>query len=246
MNKPPASNNRKKLVNNLTVADAKHLLQNEGGPLDLPTVIFQLISSFVVAGFTARAIWKGNATVWHLALPSVAEYLGVLVALPLIYPFARLDAIWVEVRKSLLWLGAMAVLIAAGTYLQSLKLGASWQAQFTSNAQIVWHWIYDANMHWPMALAAVSMLASLPQRVANLKQFGPPFVAVGLGCAMRLILLIFGLFLLPMVLSGDITRAAWILWALLLLSEVLALWMHWDVQTRLKKEGALDDERVVG
>jgi hypothetical protein len=52
---------------------------------------------------------------------------------------------------------------------------------------------------------------------------------------MRVGILFLGFFLLPLVVSGTKVTNAWILWGLLLLAEVLTLWMHWDIQSRLEK-----------
>jgi hypothetical protein len=60
-------------------------------------------------------------------------------------------------------------------------------------------------------------------------------VAVGLGCGMRVGIFFLGFFLVPFVVSGTKVTNAWILWGLLLLAEVLTLWMHWDIQKRLKQ-----------
>jgi hypothetical protein len=54
---------------------------------------------------------------------------------------------------------------------------------------------------------------------------------------MRVGVLFLGAAALPWALSNP-RNAAWFLWTLILASEALALWMHWDVQTRLKKHDA--------
>jgi hypothetical protein len=64
----------KLLVNDLTIGDARHLLATEGGPLDASQLVVRGISIAVVAVACAYAIWAGHATVWHLALPMVGEY----------------------------------------------------------------------------------------------------------------------------------------------------------------------------
>ena len=38
---------------------------------------------------------------------------------------------------------------------------------------------------------------------------------------------------------SDATKMAWYLWTIILLAELLALWMHWDIQRRLAKYDAL-------
>jgi hypothetical protein len=223
------------LVKDLTVADARHLLKNEGGPLDPVSVAYRLTSILVVAGFTGWALWRGTATVWHLALPSVAEYLALLLVLPVVYLLPGMKELRKDAVLSVIWIVGMVVAAAVATRIRSLQAGTPWQAQIISDASLIRQWIAEAHMHWPMAAAAGGVLLELPHRIANLKRYGPPFYAVGLGCGMRLVVLLLGFFLLPVLMSGSLARAAWILWALLLASEVLAIWMHWDIQHRLRR-----------
>src|SRR5262245_52105098 len=77
------------LINKLTVEDARHILATEGGGFTVGALALQLLLVAIVAAFTARAIWIGNATVWHLALPMLAQYFALLVAVPFIQVFIR-------------------------------------------------------------------------------------------------------------------------------------------------------------
>lgn len=231
----PAADGDALLVKDLTVADARHLLKNEGGPLAPASLAYQLTSILVVSGFTAWALWRGTATVWHLALPSVAEYLALLLVLPLVYLLLGMKELRKDAVLSAIWIVGMLVVAAVATLVRSVRAGVPWQTQVIGDTHLLWQWIAEAHMHWPMAAAAGSVLLELPHRIGNLKRYGPPFYAVGLGCGMRIAVLILGFFLLPVVMSGSLARAAWILWGLLLLSELLAIWMHWDIQTRLRR-----------
>jgi hypothetical protein len=49
---------------------------------------------------------------------------------------------------------------------------------------------------------------------------------------MRFVMLIFGVFVLPWFIE---TGMAWFLWWLILIAEVLTLWMHVDIQHKLRK-----------
>jgi hypothetical protein len=91
-------------------------------------------------------------------------------------------------------------------------------------------------MHWPILIAFVCELVAVPGRVRNLYVYGPPFSGVSLGCAMRLVVLIFGFFLLPFIL-GSSTDMAWVLWWMILIAELLTLWMLADIQSSLGKLG---------
>ncbi len=87
-------------------------------------------------------------------------------------------------------------------------------------------------MQWPILIAFVCELAAIPGGVRNLYKYGPPFSGVSLGCAMRFVVLMFGCALLPWIIQSS-PNVAWLLWGMILLAEVLALWMHYDIQTKL-------------
>jgi hypothetical protein len=225
------------LVNKLSVEDARHLLKGEGGELTGTELVLQLASTAVVSILTARAIIVGNATVWHLALPMVAQYVALIVALPFIQLIVRHPAITKDAIGALrLWIG-IAVIIGGTVAVRAYEAHTPWQEQLRRDATRVWRWIADAQMHWPVALAFLGMVLSLPGRVRNLFEHGPPFVAVSLGCGMRLAVLFLGAAAIPWALSNP-RNAAWFLWALILVSEALALWMHWDIQNRLREYNA--------
>jgi hypothetical protein len=239
--KPPKSS--RMLVNKLSVDDARHLLQNEGGELTAAEIVLQLLAAVAVSALTARAIWVGNATVWHLAMPMVAQYFAMIAALPLFYVVVRHPGLLKDAVGSFtLWFG-FAAAVAIAVALRSQQHGTPWRDQLHADAAGAWRWITDAEMQWPILLAALGMLATLPARVRNLVRYGPPFVGVGLGCAMRFVVLLFGCFLIPWAI-GSSTRMAWFLWAIIFAAEVLALWMHWDIQTRLRKIDGPADPRA--
>jgi hypothetical protein len=221
------------LVNKLSVEDARHLLKGEGGELTATELALQLASTAVVSGFTARAIVVGNATVWHLALPMFAQYLALIIALPFIQAVVRHPAITKDAIGSLrLWIGIAAV-VGVTVAVRANDAQTAWTEQLRSDGTRIWRWIADAEMHWPVALAFLGMLVSLPGRVRSLFEHGPPFVAVSLGCGMRLGVLVLGAVALPWVLSNP-RSAVWFLWGLIVVSDLLALWMHWDIQQRLR------------
>lgn len=222
------------LVNNLSVADARHLLLNEGGELTATDVVMQLSGTALVAALTARALLTGNATVWHLALPMVAQYLAVLAALPPVYLAVRHPGLRKDAVGSLrLWL-ALLIAGAVAITIRGHAAGRPWQEQLAYDSSMIWQWIADAEMQWPMLAAAVSILLELPGRVKGLFEHGPPFMGVGLGCAMRLAVLVLGCAALPWA-FGATTRMAWGLWAVIVISDVLALLMHLDIQYKLRK-----------
>lgn len=222
------------LVNKLTITDARHLLRLEGGELSWTQVGVQAVMILLVAGMTARAILVGGATAWHLALPMVGEYLALLVTIPLMALFWHHSELRSGAWKSLTSLIVFAGVAAVVLWVRAKGSEASWQDQTATDATRLWQWIVDAQMHWPIVVAAAGMALAMPGRVRNLFVHGPPFVSVNLGCAMRVLLLFVALMLLPFVLENAL-RMVWILWTILVLADVLALWMHWDIQRRLKK-----------
>lgn len=229
------------LVNNLSVADARHLLQTEGGELDASQIVVQVIQITAVAGACAYAIWVGEATAWHLALPMVGEYLILLAIMPVLYMILRHEAMRKDTIGTLRLWAFFAVIIGGSIAYQSYRTGNPWLEQFQLDIQQTWAWITDHHMHWAILFAMAGVLLGLPGRIRNLYEYGPPFVAVGFGCGMRIAVFFLGCFLLPFVVSGTQVRNAWILWALLLIAEILALGMHLDIQRRLKK---LDRESI--
>lgn len=98
------------LVNQLTVGSAVHLVKTEGGALSTGRIGFRALVVLLVAGFTARAIVLGHATVWHLFLPMVAEYLVLLLALPVVNLLLHDPGLRRDARRALLWLLVLAVI----------------------------------------------------------------------------------------------------------------------------------------
>lgn len=234
---PPAKkaiDPNRKLVGNMTVADARHTLALEGGSLTLAQLIFELISVAVVAAFTARAIVVGDATAWHLLLPMVAQYLVLLLVLPPLYLVLQHPGLRKDAVGSLRLCIGILIVFGIAMFVRTRQTGLEWRAQLNHDAAVAWKWITDAEIHWPMALASLSILAALPSRVHNLYKYGPPFSGVSLGCGMRLVVLLLGAFTLPWALEHR-DRMAWTLWTLFLIAEVLTFWMIWDIQANLKK-----------
>lgn len=225
----------KLLVNDLTVGDARHLLAIEGGPLDASQLVVRGISIVVVAAACTYAIWAGHATVWHLALPMVGEYLVLLLTMPLIYLVWRHPAMRKDVVGAVRLLAILLVAGAIALAVQAHRAERAWMDQLSLDVDVAWSWIRDHKIHWAILAAMAGILLELPGRLANLRKYGPPFSAVGLGCGMRIAVLALACFLLPFVMAGTATRNAWILLGLLVLAEVLTLLMHLDIQRRLGK-----------
>ncbi|HMP03447.1 MAG TPA: hypothetical protein PKD86_16725 [Gemmatales bacterium] len=221
------------LVNKLTVADARHMLRAEG-VLTRTELAIHLLVTVSVAALMARAIVAGEATAWHLLLPMLAQYFGLMAALPPLYWFDPHPGL----RKDAMDAVRLWVLVAVGlpiTFAVRAHLaGVSWFTQADHDCRLAWDWVVSAEMHWPMLAAFAGMAAGMPSRVRHLHEYGPPFVGVGIGCGMRLFALFVGLCLLPFVMNAP-WQLAWSLWGLFVVADVAALVMHWDVQERLRK-----------
>jgi hypothetical protein len=238
---PPANkipDSQRKLIGNLTVADARHTLLLEGGGLTRGQLVFELLSVAIVAGFTARAIVVGNATAWHLVMPMVAQYFALIFALPPLYlllqhPDLRKDALG-SLRLTIGFAIALAITIGVRAH----QAGVAWQQQLNTDTSVAWKWITNAEMQWPIAIAVLGILAALPGRVHNLYKHGPPFSGVSLGCGMRFVVLMLGALALPWAFEDAPNRMAWTLWTMFLIAEALTFWMLWDIQTNLKRVDA--------
>jgi hypothetical protein len=241
-----ATSNDRKLVNNLTVADARHIVNCEGGELTVGEVATELVVTAVVSATLARAIWVGNATAWHLFLPMVAQYFALILILPMVYLIIRHPDLRKDSIGALRLIGGVILVAAIVVAIESYRTHTPWQQLLNDYAARAWRWIVDAEMHWPILLAVAAILWAIPRRVRNLYEHGPPFYGVNLGCAMRFVVPLLGCFLLPFIASGGIP-IVWVLWAIILLAEILALWMHWDLQSRLRKlDGQeLEDDRIL-
>jgi hypothetical protein len=224
------------LVNQLTVGSAVHLVKTEGGSLSVAGIAMRACGVFLVAAFTARAIVVGDATVWHLFLPIAAEWLVLVLALPILRLFVDDEGLRADARRAFGWI----VVLTAGGALwigsRSFDEGSAWTAQALVELERLRDWIVGRKMLWPIVAAAAAMALSLPGRVASFRRHGPPFLAVGVGCAMRIVVALFGCFLLPIVVQSP-GRITWAIWGVLLVSELTALAMHWDLQRRLARRG---------
>lgn len=229
----------RRLVNKLTVGDARRLLRHEGGPWSGWTMAWRAGLALALIGLTARAIGFGEATIWHLMLPLMAQLVALNACLPLMIVGMRASGLrreaWACWRNVVIGLAAAAVAI----FVRSRLLDASWTDQAGTDLRGLWAWIVDHEMQWPTLLALAGMAASLPARVRQYQQMGPPFVSVSFGCAAQAVVMTLGLFALPL-LWGHPTGMTWALWSALSLADLLALYGLWDVQRRLRQLDARD------
>lgn len=233
-------------MNNLTVADARHIIKCEGGELTAGDMAIEVTTSVIVAAALARAIWVGDATSWHLFLPMLAQYFALILVLPVIYLFIRHPGLRKDSIGALRLVLFLLLASAIALGVQSYRTEISWQTLLGDYFAEAYRWVVDAQVHWPILLAVAAILWQIPRRIRNLYLHGPPFSGVSLGCAMRCVVPLFGCFLLPFIAAGKIP-VVWILWVTIVAADILALWMHWDLQNRLRKldRQQLDDDRVL-
>jgi hypothetical protein len=232
------------LLNDLTVEDARTILRNEGG-LTPAQLAYELVSVAAVSAMTARAIWSGGATAWHLALPMLAQYLALLVTMPLFYFVLRHPGLRKDALGGIRLLVVLVLVAIVAELVRSRQNSLSLDEQTLADLRAAKRWIVDAKMTWPIVLSIVAVLQGLRHRVRNLVEHGGAFYGVSLGCAMRVVVLILGCFLLPFAMSSGV-RMTWTIWGMILAAELLALGMIWDVQHRLKKvDAAGGNERIL-
>jgi hypothetical protein len=247
-NSQPLPGSGDKLVNDLTIGDARHILRAEGGPLTPGLLVSRLVNIVIIQGAVAWAIFAGGATVWHLLLPMVAQYFGILVSAILCYFWWRPKDLWKDVRGAFVLFGILAVVFAVTTLVRCVQGHTEWVTQATLDARAMFDWVIDHKMQWPMLAGFILSMIETRRRVLDLIEHGPPFIGTSLGCAMRVVVVVLGCFLIPFVAanwSGGAWDhwAVWIVWAIVVIAEFLGLWMHWDVQVRLKKlDGDTDEE----
>jgi len=231
------------LVNKLSVADARRLLKLEGVELDGRSFVRELAFTAIFAATSAYAVATGGATVWHLFMPLVASWFGLVTAIPIVYLFCRHPAIKVEAFKALGNLALLGAIIAGVVFFRMTKTNLTFSGQFVDDARVAWRWVTESGIHWAMLAAYFNIVSSMPARVHNLMEFGPPFAAVGIGCATQLLVLFTGVIVVPLFI-GQSVALVWWLWGTLLFAKLLALYLHWDVGKRLRNYDAARAKKV--
>ena len=186
------------LVNKLSVREATHFVRKEGGSLTTTQIVFRVITVTAVAIFTARAIVVGDATAWHLSLPTLGEYLVLLLSLPVVNVIIRDPALKKDAAQSLRVIFGLVVIGSLWIASRSFDSDIPFPQQAKLEFSRLIGWITSHEMHWPILGAMVAMAAGIPARVTAFHRLsppftafhrhGPPFVAVGMGCAMRLVI----------------------------------------------------------
>lgn len=230
------------------------MLMSEGGQISLRELITQLIWILAINGALAWAILKGHATVWHLVLPMVGEFVAYLVALPLLQMIYRnahfKKESWQAVRTLLILSLALIGTLVGRAYHFQQPLGV----HIANDCRACFEWIVGAHIQWAILIAAFHAIRNVVRSVRFLVAQGPPFMGPGVGCAMRFVVGFLAVVLVPtvgLVLVGALKdfginwqpnvwlSPVWVIFGLLVISELTTLWFLWDTQSKLKEEGKL-------
>lgn len=211
------------------------ILRGEGGERTTGEFAVAVLMALGTSGLVAWAIRAGDATVWHLALPLAAQFLTWVLLFPLVYGVLRHPDLRKEAVSSLrMWVILPLVVLVIVTVRHFTIGGQTWLNQLRGDINWFWRWVIDSKMHWPILLAIVSMSSILASSIRNLYRHGPPFDGAPLGCAVKAVIGILALFVVPFILTAPI-QAVWVVWGILLIAELLSVAAHWDIQRRLKR-----------
>lgn len=240
MKKPKKSPAGPMLVNRLSVKDARHLLKHEGGEATPLEYALQAGLIVITAWLSARAILREGATVWDLLLPGFAQFLALLIFIPLLQAWYRLRGMKREVIKCLGNLVFWGVVAAVAVAIRAGKQQIGWTDQLSRDTAWLMASTRERGMLWPMISASLGLVSSLPARFRALRDHGPPFVAISFGCAARALILFGGFFVFPLLVDHP-ERAPWFLWAAMLVADLVALHAIRDIRRRIRK---LDEEKT--
>lgn len=237
----------------LTASEAQHILKAEGGEISARELIIQAVWILLISAALAWAIIKGNATAWHLGLPMIGEYLVCLLLIPILSLFYRHPELKKETMKCIILL---LILIVIGLYAIAVDARSKsndfvthfnlWMAKVTD-------FVIGKEVHWAILIAAFHSARGLWRNVIFLVKNGPPFLGPGMGCGMRVAVLVLALIIVPAFAmfglgilhdvgvrwkpSADWIKPVWLIWGLYVVAELMTLWFLWDIQSKLKAEG---------
>lgn len=242
---------------NITAREARIMLSAEGGELTWREMTIEVLWAVAMSASLAWAIAVGKATLWHLLLPMAGEMIAYLAALPflsLLYRHPEIRKAALPCLRTLLILCAAAVVAVV---VRARQAGTPFVAQWNGDTALVWNWIFSTQMHWPILIASLHMIRTATRSARLLVKLGPPFLGPGMGCGMRIAVLVLAAVIVPafgMVLLGvaqDVAGSwikpvkeisatvalAWALWGCLLATDILMVWFRWDLQSKLRQRG---------
>lgn len=238
----------------ITVREARILLSSGGGKLTGWELVMEGLWAIALSATLAWAIAVGKATVWHLLIPMLCELVAYLACIPVLSLFFRHPELRKVSWQCLRSLAVNASVAVIAVVVRSRLAGVSFTEQWNADTAILWSWIFGSQMHWPMLVASLHMIRNTTRSVQHLISHGPPFLGPGMGCGMRIAVMILAAVIVPalcIVILGflkDINSKwlpalaptiilAWALWACLLAADLCLLWFRWDIQSKLRKRG---------
>jgi hypothetical protein len=237
----------------LTALEAKHILKAEGGEISTRELIIQAVWILLISAALAWAIIKGNATAWHLGLPMIGEYLVCLLLIPILNLFYRHKELKKETMKCVTLLLILVIIGLSAIAIDARSNGDDFVAHFNLWMAKATDFVFGKEVHWAILIAAFHSAKGLWRNVIFLVKNGPPFLGPGMGCGMRVAVLVLALIIVPALAmfvlgilqdvgirwrpSADWIKPVWLIWGLYLIAELTTLWFLWDIQSKLKAEG---------
>jgi hypothetical protein len=237
----------------LTASEAQHILKAEGGEITLRELIIQVVWTLAISAALAWAIIKGNATAWHLGLPMVAEYLACVLLIPILNLFYRHAELRKETMKCLILIVILLMIGLSALTVDARAKGNDIVSHFNLWMAKITDFVIGKEVHWAILIAAFHSARGLWRNVIFLMKNGPPFLGPGMGCGMRVAVLVLALIIVPAFAmfglgilqdvgvrwkpSAEWIKPVWLIWGLYVIAELLTLWFLWDIQSKLKAEG---------
>lgn len=197
-------------------------------------------------GLMWHAIHARGARAGALLLPMAAEVVaGMAIGVVLAIFVVREAKFREEARRALVFWGIALSLFALWTWYRADTGGVSFGGALHTWWNDAVGYVRVQGMHWPMLVAAVSLVAATAGDVAAYRRKGPPFVYLGsLSLGLRLfVLIVVGMGFLVTVEWSRRERAE-LLWLVLLVGEAFALWAPWAVQKKIEQEHASRTQRA--
>jgi hypothetical protein len=131
--------------------------------------------------------------------------------------------------------------------------GSDLASQFQWRISQATDFVLGREVHWAILVAAFHAARGLWRNTRFLIANGPPFMGPGMGCGMRIAVLILAVILVPAFAifglailqnigvrwnpASDSIPFVWLIWGLYVSAELLTLWFLWDIQRKLISAG---------
>lgn len=193
-----------------------------------------------VFGLTWYAIHYRGATAGALLLPMAGEIVaGMLIGLVLAATVVRDEKFRKEAFGALRFWAIVAVVFLAWSWFRADRAQLGLDRQLLLHVGTIVDYVRMQGMFWPMLAAGIGLVAATAGDVAAYRRKGPPFVYLGsLSLGLRLFVLIFAAFGFIVAIDWTRRQRAELMWCVLLVGEVFALWAPYAVQKKIREEHA--------